>query len=86
MTTDKCQRAFIFLLLELFVRFCHQCGHSLTPGVEKYCPECGTNLVISPPPSEEASTDSSKRGNDYYSSTNISGTHGDVVGVGVSGS
>jgi hypothetical protein len=64
------------------VKFCHQCGHSLSLGIEKYCPNCGTALVISPPPSEAAVTDSSRGGNDYYGSTNITGTSGDVFGAG----
>ena len=29
---------------------CHQCGHKLSPNV-KFCPECGTKVQASPPPS-----------------------------------
>ena len=53
--------------------FCHNCGHKLDLGVEKFCPNCGTNLRVS--------TDT-KDG----IAAHISGTSGDVIGIGLTGS
>ena len=57
--------------------FCSNCGSQLTLGTEKFCPQCGNDL--------------SKGGRIQNLQTqeggiNISGTSGDVMGVGVSGS
>jgi tetratricopeptide (TPR) repeat protein len=54
--------------------FCHYCGHKLSLGTERFCPQCGTNL--------QAVITHTKSG----TSTNIGNTSGDLIGAGVSGS
>jgi rRNA maturation endonuclease Nob1 len=58
------------------VKYCYQCGFALTSGNEKFCPSCGHNLsqIVHPQTTQDSS------------SINITGTGGDVIGTGVSGS
>jgi hypothetical protein len=53
--------------------FCSNCGSQLSLGTEKFCPNCGYDL--------------SKRGREEENrgGINISGTQGDLIGAGVSG-
>jgi tetratricopeptide (TPR) repeat protein len=53
--------------------FCHQCGHNLELGIEKFCPNCGFNLQ-----------DGQVVGN--TKSFEITKTKGDVFGTGFTGS
>jgi len=58
--------------------FCSNCGSQLTSGTEKFCPQCGYGLS------------KGERGEDLKSAENtrginISGTQGDLMGVGFSG-
>src|SRR5919199_2308871 len=55
--------------------FCSNCGSQLSLGTEKFCPNCGQEL-----------SKGGRREEENREGINISGTHGDVMGVGVSGS
>ncbi len=64
----KWKRLFIFGPSIKIVKYCHQCGHHLSLGVEIFCPNCGTNLQ--------------RIGNGNI--IDIAGTQGDVIGTGFS--
>jgi hypothetical protein len=53
--------------------FCHQSGHSLELGIEKFCPSCGYNLQ-------------NGQAGQNVNSANVTDTQGDVFGVGFTGS
>jgi tetratricopeptide (TPR) repeat protein len=55
--------------------FCHNCGHKLNLGTERFCPNCGANLQAV---SEDRKSDVVTMG--------ISDTKGDVLGAGLTGS
>src|SRR5690348_194625 len=58
--------------------FCHNCGHKLILGIEKFCPDCGTDLQ-----QNIAAIGGSMTNNN---SIGIHHTGGDVFGTGISGS
>ena len=53
------------------MNYCHNCGYKLTLGTEKFCPNCGQNLI--------------QQSLDYDKRVSIDETRGDVIGTGVSG-
>jgi tetratricopeptide (TPR) repeat protein len=67
------------------VRFCHQCGSRLTLGTEKYCPECGTDLISSTAIDSGGGSGSTETHGYSTTTTDITGTSGDVIGSTVSG-
>ena len=56
------------------MKYCSDCGYSLTLGTEKYCPNCGQSLI-----NQQTGKDAANK------SINISSVQGDVIGAGVSG-
>ncbi len=58
------------------MKYCYQCGFGLSIGNEKFCQRCGLNLT------ETVRPETTHR----EGSVNITGTGGDVIGAGVSGS
>jgi hypothetical protein len=69
---------FIMSFTNIHMAFCSNCGTQLSLGTEKFCPGCGYDLSkggrVGTPEHQE-----SRQG------INITGTHGDVIGTGVSG-
>jgi len=63
------------------MKLCSDCGQQLSLGTEKFCPNCGQDLMKGGARGGEAmlETEENRRG------INISGTEGDVMGVGFSG-
>jgi len=59
------------------VKYCSNCGSQINLGTEKYCSNCGQDLTKLG--AAALQNEENKRG------INISGTQGDVMGVGVSG-
>jgi hypothetical protein len=55
--------------------FCSNCGSQLSLGTEKFCPNCGYDL-----------SKGGRREEENKGGINIGETHGDIVGVGFSGS
>ena len=53
------------------MKYCHNCGYKLTIGTEKFCPNCGQNLVQERP--------------DIGKKVSITDTGRDVIGTDVSG-
>jgi DNA repair exonuclease SbcCD ATPase subunit len=71
---------FLFILYNMCpMKDCSNCGSQLSLGTEKFCPDCGQDLSKGRI-GEELKTEGNTRG------INISGTQGDVIGTGVSGS
>jgi tetratricopeptide (TPR) repeat protein len=62
------------------VTFCYQCGYQLALGIEKFCPNCGTDLQ------QQKTAAIGGRMTDDNRSVGIQQTGGDVVGTGISGS
>ena len=60
------------------MKYCHQCGHNLTLGIEKFCPSCGTGFQ------QDAVLEIDGK-HDKNISVNIQDTKGDQIGIGVSG-
>jgi zinc-ribbon domain len=56
------------------VKYCSNCGSQLSLDTEKFCPSCGYDL-----------SKGGKREEENRGGINIHGTHGDVIGTGVSG-
>jgi tetratricopeptide (TPR) repeat protein len=52
------------------VKYCHACGCKLPFGIEKFCPNCGQNLV---------------QEKEEVNGIDITDTKGDVIGVGITG-
>jgi zinc-ribbon domain len=72
------------LLLSLLIyimKFCSDCGQQLTTGTENFCPNCGQDLKKGGVRGGEATLEPEEN----RSGINISGTQGDVMGVGFSG-
>ena len=61
--------------------FCSECGQQLATGYEKFCPNCGQDLKKGGVKEQAKLEPEEKR-----SGINISGTQGDVIGTGFSGS
>jgi hypothetical protein len=59
--------------------FCSNCGSQLTLGTEKFCPQCGYDL-------NKGGRMQNPQTQENRGGISISGTGGDVMGVGVSGS
>ena len=59
--------------------FCSNCGSQLSLGTEKFCSQCGYDL-------NKGGRRESPQAGENTEGINISGTQGDVMGVGVSGS
>jgi len=59
--------------------FCSNCGSQLTLGTEKFCPQCGYDL-------NKGGRVQNLQTQENRGGISISGTGGDVMGVGVSGS
>ena len=57
----------------MYMKFCYNCGNTLSLGSERFCSSCGQDL-------------NKGSQNKPEGSTSISGNRGDVIGVGVSGS
>ena len=52
------------------MKYCHTCGCKLSSGIEKFCPECGQNLI---------------QKEEEVNGIGITDTKGDVIGVGIKG-
>jgi tetratricopeptide (TPR) repeat protein len=61
--------------------FCHQCGYQLTLGIEKFCPNCGTDLQ-----QQQKTAAIGGRMNNNNNFIGIQHTEGDVFGAGFRGS
>jgi hypothetical protein len=69
---------FIYLM-----KFCSDCGQQLTTGTENFCPNCGQDLKKG---GVRGGGEATLEPEENRSGINISGTQGDVMGVGFSGS
>ena len=65
------------------MKFCSECGQQLTTGTENFCPNCGQDLKKG---GVRGGGEATLELEENRSGVNISGTQGDVMGVGVSGS
>jgi zinc ribbon protein len=67
--------------LQIYIHmvFCSNCGSQLSSGTERFCPQCGYDL-------SKGGRRESPQVEESRGGRNISETHGDVMGVGVSGS
>jgi tetratricopeptide (TPR) repeat protein len=52
------------------VKYCHTCGCKLSSGIEKFCPECGQNLI---------------QKEEEVNGIGITDTKGDIIGAGIKG-
>ncbi len=66
---------FIYGLSNKIVKYCHDCGYSLTLGTETYCKGCGVKLSTIPKEQKESISNSS----------NITNTSRDIIDTGFTG-
>jgi hypothetical protein len=65
------------------MKFCSECGQQLNTGTENFCPNCGQDLKKG---GVRAGGEATLEPEENRSGINISGTQGDVIGTGFSGS
>jgi hypothetical protein len=74
MRQNKAKFLLSIMSLQIHMAFCSNCGSTLSLGTEKFCPSCGQDL-----------SKGGRREEENRTGINITGTHGDVIGTGVSG-